>query len=589
VSRRIIAVYAALMTAFGVVMFATPTWNVPTWALIGALSTAAIAFGTWWHAPPRRAAWWLLGGAVLAMTLGDAIFGASITGAGDTAPAIADVLYFAMFPLLTAGLLMLTRAGGVLRDRSRLLDLLAFGCSAALAAWAFLIGPTLGSALSTDEKSTLAAYTIGDLLILVVATRLLIATRRNWATVLLAIGAFGALVSDISYALSQVRTGWVPGGPGELGYLLFYACWGAAALHPSMVELSTPVAPQPSLPRTARLRGGWTVLLGLSLAIPPATLLAEALTGGVRDGVVIAAASVVTFALVITRLADALREHRRAVDRERELREVCGTLVAATDPAAVIVAMRTAVSALMTPDVDHLFVFRGTDRYPLPPEPVRRRTRIVPTHLLRTDLRAELDAFDTALVCPLAPGAGVVLVAAAEDALVAAQDAVEVLAAQAAQALDRIALTEVATRRDSDEYLRAVVRHTTDVVLVIDDDQRIRYASPSLRTVLGVEPPAFATLRDIVDPDDHDQVMRTLFLGEDSRDVWNLQRPDRSRVLVEVSYRDLREDRLVRGFVITLRDITAERAAQQESVRRAIESSPAGQNRRSVSKKFTPP
>jgi PAS domain S-box-containing protein len=523
------------------------------------------------------------------MTLGDAIYGAAVTEAGDTAPAIADALYFAMFPLLTAGLIMLTRAGAALRDRSRLLDLLAFGCSAALAGWAFLLGPTLGSALSTDEKSTLAAYTIGDLLILLAATRLLIATRRNWATVLLAAGALGALASDVSYTLAQLRTGWVPGGPGELGYLLFYAGWGAAALHPSMVELSTPVAPQPSRPRTARLRGGWTVLLGLSLAIPSATLLAEALTGDVRDGVVIAAASVVTVALVVTRLADALREHRRAVARERDLREACGTMVAATDPGGVTVAMRTAVNALMTPDVDHLVVFRGNDQYPLPPEPVRRRTRIVATHLLRTDLRAELDGFDTTLVCPLVPGAGVLLVAAAEDALVATQDAVEVLAAQAALALDRIALTEAATRRDSDEYLRAVVRHTTDVVLVIDDDQRIRYASPSLRTVLGIEPPPFATLRDIVDADDHDQVRRTLLLGDDARDVWSLQRPDHSRVLVEVSYRDLREDRLVRGFVITLRDITAERAVQQETVRRTIESSPAGQNRRSVSKKFTQP
>jgi len=384
----------------------------------------------------------------------------------------------------------------------------------------------------------------------------------------------------------------VPGGPGELGYLLFYAAWGGAALHPSMVELSTPVTAQPNRLRGARLRGGWTVLLGLTLAIPPATLLAEALAGRVRDGVVIAAVSVVTFALVITRLADALRKHRRAVARERDLREACGTLVAATDPAAVTTAVRGAVNALLTPDVDHLVVYRGNERYPLPPEPVRRRTRIVATHLLRTDLRAELDAFDTTLVCPLAPGAGVLLVAAAEDALVATQDSVEVLAAQAALALDRIALTEAATRRDSDEYLRTVVRNTADVVLVIDDDQRIRYASPSLRTVLGVEPPAFATLRDIVEPDDHDQVVHTFnaaaLLGEDARDVWSLQRPDRSRVLVEVSYRDLRDDRLVRGFVITLRDITADRAARLETLRRAIESSPAGQNRRSVSKKFAP-
>ena len=35
---------------------------------------------------------------------------------------------------------------------------------------------------------------------------------------------------------------WHDGNPFDLGWIVFYSCWGAAALHPSMRELSEPPA-----------------------------------------------------------------------------------------------------------------------------------------------------------------------------------------------------------------------------------------------------------------------------------------------------------------------------------------------------------
>jgi len=57
--------------------------------------------------------------------------------------------------------------------------------------------------------------------------------------------------------------------------------------------------------------------------------------------------------------------------------------------------------------------------------------------------------------------------------------------------------------------------------------------------------------------------------------------------VVEVSYRDLRDDRLVRGFVITLHDVTKQRQYERDEVHRTLRDSAAGQNRRNSSRKFT--
>jgi hypothetical protein len=66
-----------------------------------------------------------------------------------------------------------------------------------------------------------------------------------------------------------------------------------------------------------------------------------------------------------------------------------------------------------------------------------------------------------------------------------------------------------------------------------------------------------------------------------------LQRPDESQVLVEATYRDLREDRLVQGFVVTMRNVTkghepGERLPHLEHQ----DELPAWVNRRSAQHKF---
>jgi PAS domain S-box-containing protein len=200
------------------------------------------------------------------------------------------------------------------------------------------------------------------------------------------------------------------------------------------------------------------------------------------------------------------------------------------------------------------------------------------------------------LVCPLwleplavaRPSGGALVLTGRRARLSLARDALEVLAGQAALALDRITLVEAVGRRDSDLYLRAVIRNTADLMLVIDEDCRIRYASPAVYDLLGdknLSP--LATLEDLVHDDDRAQI-RTAFSAEgDGTLFFALRRPDHSQALVEATYRDLRDDRLVQGFVVTMRNVTAahdpvERIPQMGHV----DELPAWVNRRSAQHKF---
>jgi PAS domain S-box-containing protein len=600
--NRLLAGYTVVMTVLGVAVFAVIPRSAAgpvlasganavvasaVWAVIGLISVAAIALGIRRHAPLRSAAWWLLAGALAVNAAGDSVF--------EIAPPAANLFYVCLFPLVAAGFIQMTRISVVLRGRARLLDLLAFTCAAILLAWVAVVSPLLrANGLDPTERSVLAAYTMGDVLVLVTAVRLVVAASRSWSVLLLAAGTVGMLVGDVSYALARIHGGWQPGGWGELGYLVLYLCWGAAALHPSMAELTVPAED-----RYTRVRGRWLVLLGFSVAVPPAVLLVEAATGEARgqvpDAVMIGVALSLMTLIVVIRLGDAIAGHRRAVSREASMRKASGALVAAASLEDVTNAVWAAVDRLM-PDSTGAYHVELVDadalvRSPAQP-PGSIRGWLADVRTLRPDLRDMFDGFETVLACPLTPDSHVLLVAADERGLVLSRDMIEVLAAQAAMALERITLTAAVIRRDSDDYVHAILRNTTDVVLVVDDDERVRCASPSLTALLGAEPPPFARLGDLLDTDDFNQVAQTLTRVEESldpdgvRDCWSLRRADGTRAIVEVSYRDMRHDRLVHGLVITLRDVTEQRRYEREEVHRLLRDSAADQNRQNSSRKF---
>lgn len=606
------AAYMTMMVVLGGFVLLAPTWSVAGWAMIGLVSVGAMIVGAVRHAPRRRVLWLLAAGSLLLSTIGDAAYGLSALN-NSGLPLISEICYFSILPLSIISLTGLTRASVVLNDRSQLLDLLTLTCAIVLVAWLFLIGPALTAVnLSSADRATIALCVVGDLLSFIVTVRLLLAARVTWAVTLLALGSLGSLCGDVLYVVLQLYGGWGPGDISEFGYFILYVCWGAAALHPSMVELTSPVDTRSEDQKSVSTR-----LMRLSLVIPAGALLAEVALGHVRDVATIGITSIIIGELVLTRLSDIVEKHRRSVTRERVLRQACGSLVGAVDAAEISSCLRETVVKLMPEGTEFGIVVSISDEFssdavdcfgepmvpglealPVPGE--GRSTEIVRVETLQPALRGELAGFESAILCPLIPreralgeaGTGALFIAARQRVLEPMRDAAEVVTAQATLAMERIALTDVINRRDGDVYLRTVVRNTADIVLVVDPDDRIRYASPSLTTVLGVEPSAYATLRDIVHPADHELVSRTRECAQESteasgvRDVWNLLRPDGSSVLVEIGFRDLRKDRMVRGFVITMRDMADQKAREQEIIRRTLESTRGWQNRKSSMKRF---
>jgi diguanylate cyclase (GGDEF)-like protein/PAS domain S-box-containing protein len=199
--------------------------------------------------------------------------------------------------------------------------------------------------------------------------------------------------------------------------------------------------------------------------------------------------------------------------------------------------------------------------------------------------RLTLRRFPAVLSCPLAavnaldPGAaqpplGHLLVGASEEVLGRLRGSLEILAVQTAMALTRISLTTEINKRDSELYFRALVQQATDVILIIDEQGIIRYQSPSAGTLLGAPALSGQAVVNLVQPEQLELAVDLLRRMADGQPVpqgldWTVRAGDGSVLHLAASWRDLRADPTVAGFVVTLRDVTEQRRLEQELTFRA--------------------
>ncbi|GAA3512094.1 putative bifunctional diguanylate cyclase/phosphodiesterase [Actinocatenispora rupis] len=596
---RISAGYTGWMVLLAVAYFAHPSFHLVAWGLIGLTCVAAIAAGVARNRPAHILPWVLLGAANLAYTAGDTTYNVmvSVLGRTNPYPSVADAQYLATYPLFAAGLygFVRYRTG---KDRGGLLDALIVTAGVAVLSWIFLIQPNAGIGTWTT-KVTSIAYPLGDVLMLAMLARLVFSGDgiRNASVRLLGIGTVGILYSDVWYGLIQLHGHWRLGTVVDLGWLVFYWAWGLAALHPAMRGLTEPVRPSRTIPMpVTRL-----VLIGTASLIPPAVLVAESLRGRPTDALVIGVFSMVLFALVITRLAGVVGTHRQAVERERVLRQSAAALVSAVDYDQIVAELRYAVGSLLPAASPRraLLALRHGDLVAEVTEGTgpawsvdvtgparevllgRQPGRIMPVTDLGGPLAARFAEFPAVLAYPLATHrtsgdrpAGLLLVAADKRALSGAWDSLITLAAQVALAVERVALAEEVGRRNSEAYFRTLVHNAFDVILIVEDDDTVRYASPSAASMFDHRPVLGTRFPELVLPGDRDRVRASLQemrrVAGDGQDEWRLRSRDDAAAHVEVRYSDLRRDPTVHGLVLTLRDVTAQRELERELSHRAF-------------------
>lgn len=585
-AHRLMAAHVALVAVATAAYMTIPRALAPLWTVIGLAGVLAILVGSHLNRPAHRWPWWVLAAALLTFIAGDTYYNVmeEYFHASNPFPSPADALYLTTYPLFAIGLSGLVRYRWAGHDLPSLLDALIVTAGLALPVWVYLVQPlTEVEGLTWQQRAISIAYPLGDVLVLALLARLLTPSPvdgPNRSVQLLVVGTMTLLCFDITYGILQLNEMWQAGTVLDTGWIVFYTAWGLAALHPSMVELTTAVPQKESLlPRPRRL-----VMLTVATLIAPGILLYEGITGAAHHAAVIAAFSGVLFLLVILRLAGMVVAHRKAVARELALRRAGASLVSAVRQEEVARSCEAAVDTLLGPAVRHHTLLLPADRAA---DLATGSTRMLPAHELSPDIAAQLDGLPTVLACPMTspdrPPAqlpGVMLVAGPPESLTETRGSLEILAAHAGLAMERVVLRQEVVRRENEAYFRTLVRNTSDVILIVEDDNTIRYASPSASSVFGTTELTGAHLPDLVDPRDRHRAARQLTAVRDNgpratHDHWWVRRGD-GRVEVEVRCSDFRDERTVAGLVVTLRDVTEQRRLEHELTQRAFHDSLTG-------------
>jgi diguanylate cyclase (GGDEF)-like protein/PAS domain S-box-containing protein len=539
--------------------------------------------------------WLLVLAAMLLLTAGDLISLVMITQDGPVTPfpSAADAFYLATYVALATGLFLLPRPAGV-RGQTGVVDALVLTAGVGLLAWIFLVSPALDADVQTDVRVAAIVYPLFDVLLLAVAARVLISVRPSPALVLMIVGGASLLATDVIYALSLIEDTTRLGRGVDVGWMIFYVAWGTAALLPSMTTITEV---------EARRRGDVTrvrlIVLTASALIPPVVLFVQAAWGLRVDGLPIAILSATVFLLVLLRLAGVVSKLRYAGARERTLREAGAALVSATDVPTVGRVVREAIARLFRAgDTFEVALPLRTGTATDEPVPIEVQEAVLQdpasTRMVRTPSIAAVDAdhlrtHGAALVIPMVvterpagdPLIGNLVVAADERKLTALKRTLEVLAAQAALAIERITLTAEVARNDTELYFRTLVQNTADVILIVNNDSTIRYASPSAATVLGDQDLIGRRITDLVIPEQRVRAEGGLSQVQAGIDppglaFWSTERPDGTLVEVEVHFRDLRTEPTVNGIVFTIRDVTEQRRLNRELQRLAYHDSLTG-------------
>ena len=137
---------------------------------------------------------------------------------------------------------------------------------------------------------------------------------------------------------------------------------------------------------------------------------------------------------------------------------------------------------------------------------------------------------------------------------------------------------DVATLATSEARFRSLVQNSSDVILIVDPDTTIRYASPAARQVLGVADRQLVGTRmiDHVHPEDRAAANRFFVILRESDGTvpsvqdWRLQRADGSLLWTENTGTNLLEEATVEGIVVNTRDVSERRTLQSRLAHQAF-------------------
>ena len=309
--------YAIAGTIATAVYFAVPEGicRAVLYFVLGMSCVAAILVGVWRHRPRRAAGWIFLAAGVACWAVGDGLY-AWYDEVLDVVPypSAADAYYLSGYVLLIVGLSAMVLHRSTVADPSGLIDAAIVTVALSLVTWVVLAAPIARSDSPMLTRTIGVAYPVADIVLIALLVRLVTLPGGRTASFRLLLLAFSLiLIGDNAFAVisqsARFRTGWL-----EAFWLLGYAAWGTAALHPTMATLTMRSdAPHPPFSRR-RLAA-----LTIAVLLAPLTPAVQALFGQQPDTWAVVIASSVLFGLVVIRMDRAISEVTAAAGQRDRL------------------------------------------------------------------------------------------------------------------------------------------------------------------------------------------------------------------------------------------------------------------------------
>jgi diguanylate cyclase (GGDEF)-like protein/PAS domain S-box-containing protein len=143
---------------------------------------------------------------------------------------------------------------------------------------------------------------------------------------------------------------------------------------------------------------------------------------------------------------------------------------------------------------------------------------------------------------------------------------------------ERLRIAEIdLRRRHGDARFRSLIQNSTDVIMILEPDLTIRYETPSIERVLGhaVEDRIGRSPLDLVHPSDITSVREALeqvaaTVDRERRFEHRVRHGDGSWHVVQAIAKNLTEGEAVTGLVVNYRDITEQKALEEQLRRQAF-------------------
>ena len=576
----------------GLYMFVPPFKGYgPLLNAVGFAGVVAIVAGIRMHKPRARAAWLLFAVGQFLFFSGDVY---TYSNPNAAFPSPGDALYLLVYPVLMAGLFVLIKRRNPRRDPSALIDALILTIGVGLLSWTFLIAPNIHlSGLSWLAQGVSIAYPLGDVLLLAAAIRLAVDTGKRAPSFYLLSGSIVCLLAtDSAYNLAILKNTYNHGQLiYDLGWMMYYILWGAAALHPSMRMLEEQATD--SRPRLTWVR---LSLLGGACLIAPSIRFFQAFEN--PDILVLIVASAVLFLLVVTRMAGLVRTEERIVSRERTLRVAGAELVGAAGYEQMYDAAIAGVQRLLGDEICvHLVLLDDSGpavvassqntHWQLPHESfawLRQHAEAVriPYYDLPQEVRSQLrlEGGHTVLAAQLSIRSdvrGLLLANSPGEVSEEVANSFQALGLQVSLAVEGATLAADLHRRQSEARFRSLVAHSSDLITVLDAEGVVTYQSPSVERVLGYEVDEIEGTRfdRLLSESDRPRLQR-LIAGDGTGggeahtlECW-LTRRDGVKLLFEVQHTDLLAEEHVRGIVLNSRDVSERKEFEEQLAHQAF-------------------